>query len=141
MKQGMKSFLIIIGLWLPALQADPSVVTFIGTNQYPPTNVEAAAAFGVRLVTYNLDDHRNLERRLSEGLPQDLVEAERIANERLQAMDNQALQAAFRGIALSIQWDISKAPAFVFNDGQAVIYGVTDVAVALKRWEYYGMTR
>ena len=132
--------LLLLG-WLPALQAQSPVVTFIGTNHFQPVNVEAAEAYGVRLAAFNLDGHRNLEKAISQGLPNDLVEAERIANERIKAMDSRELQAAFQGIALALQWDIQKAPAFVFNEGEAVIYGVTDVEVALKRWQYYGMTR
>ncbi len=128
-------------VWLPPLQAQQPIVTFIGTNQYQPVNVEAAEAFGVRLMTFNLDGHRNLERELSKNLPTDLMEAERIANERIKAMAPGRLQAAFQGIAMALQWDIRKAPAFVFNEGEAVIYGITDVVVALKRWEYDGMRR
>ena len=123
---------------------DPSelpLVVYLGTNDYPVRNADQAAAYGVRLMAYNLDGHRNLERRLSEDLPPNLEEAERIANERLAALDGEELQNAFRGIALALQWDIRKAPAFVFEDGQAVIYGLTDVTVALKRWQYHRMRR
>jgi integrating conjugative element protein (TIGR03757 family) len=135
------SLLMTAVFWLPVVQADQPLVTFIGTNRFLAVNTEAAEAFGVKLVAYNLDGHRNLEKMLSKDLPQDWVKAERIANERLAAMDHRQLQAAFRGIALSIQWDIRKAPAFVFNDGSEVIYGLTDVEVALKRWQYHRMTR
>ena len=51
------------------------------------------------------------------------------------------MQNAFRGIALAIQWGIRKAPAFVFDNGQAVIYGLTDAEVALKRWQFDRMRR
>ena len=136
--------LVLLGCVLAvAGEADgetPTVV-FIGTNEYPAINVESAEAFGVQLQQYNLDAHRNLEKKLSEGLPTDLVEAERIANERLMALPGLEVQAAFQGIALATQWDIRKAPAYVFDDGRAVIYGVTDLAVALKRWQYHRMRR
>ena len=141
MRRLLLTLLIVLGVEVTAVQAESPVVTFIGTNQYPLINAEAAEAFGVSVVSYNLDGHRNLEQRLSQDLPQDLAAAERIANERLAAMDPEALQAAFRGIALALQWDIRKAPAFVFNEGEAVIYGLTDLAVALKRWHYHGMTQ
>ena len=125
----------------PVSSAESPVMVYLGTNQYPLLNADQAARYGVRLVQYNLDDHRNLERRLSADLPQNLEEAERIVNERLAALDGEALQNAFRGIALAIQWDIRKAPAFVFENGQTVIYGLTDAEVALKRWQFDRMRR
>ena len=120
----------------PVSSAESLVVVYLGTNPYPLMNADRAARYGVRLAQYNLDDHRNLERWLSADLPPNLEEAERIVNERLAALDGEALQNAFRGIALAIQWDIRKAPAFVFDNGQAVIYGLTDAEVALKRWQF-----
>lgn len=120
--------------------AQPTVV-FIGTNQFPAINVESAEAFGILLKQFNLDAHRNLEKKLSEGLPTDLVEAERIANERLMALPGLEVQAAFQGIALATQWDVRKAPAYVFDSGGSVIYGITDLAVAMKRWQYARMRR
>jgi integrating conjugative element protein (TIGR03757 family) len=120
----------------PVSSAESPLVVYLGTNQYPLGNAQRAVRYGVRLVQYNLDGHRNLERRLSADLPPNLEAAERIVNERLAALDGEELQNAFRGIALAIQWDIRKAPAFVFDNGQTVIYGLTDVEVALKRWQY-----
>ena len=74
-------FLWIICLavvWQPFVMAEETpIVVFIGTNQYQAVNTEAAEAFGIQLMQYNLDAHRNLEKKLSEGLPQDRVEAER----------------------------------------------------------------
>ncbi len=122
-------------------ESEMPTVVFIGTNQYQATNTEAAQTFGVRLKPFNLDAHRNLEQKLSEGLPTDLVEAERIANERLMALPGLEVQTAFQGIALALQWDIRKAPAYVFDNGGSVIYGVTDLSVAIKRWQYHRMRR
>ncbi len=114
-----------------------SVVTYIGTNDYQIVNAGVAEAYGVQLAVYNLDAHRDLEKRLSENLPSDLAEAERIANERLKALDGRTVQEAFRGVALAIQWDLRKAPAIVFGNGEQVIYGVTNLEEALKRWNFY----
>lgn len=121
---------------------DQSVVYFIGTNMYKATNKSFALSAGITLKEFNLDGHRNLEKYISEGLPKDdRIKAERIANERLSKMDPVELREAFQGIGLAAQWDVRKAPAFVFNNGKEVIYGLTDVQQALKRWDYYRMTR
>jgi hypothetical protein len=47
------------------------------------------------------------------------------------------VQQAFQGIALTLMWDLKKVPAIVFGDGDQVIYGVTDLNVALKRYDFY----
>lgn len=125
-------------LCLPAAWcADALQVTYIGTNDAPLQNARAAESYDIKLTVYNLDGHRNLEKELSDNLPPDLAQAEIIANERLKAMDGKRVQDAFKGVALSIQWDLRKAPATVFGDGQQVIYGVTDLDEALKRYRYF----
>ena len=113
------------------------VFYFLTTNQYPIKNEAEAQRNGFELRVYNLDAHLNLEKKLSVGLPQNIEEAERMANERLEKLDWQELQSAFQGMALASNWDIRKAPAFVFNEGQYVVYGVTDAGEALKRWLDY----
>ena len=115
-----------------------TVVYFLGTNQYPLTNAASAATQGFELKQFNMDGHLNLEKKLSEGLPQnDLEKAEKIANERLEKMDWSILQTAFQGLALAAAWDIKKLPAFVFGEGKFVVYGVTDAKEAINRWKSY----
>jgi integrating conjugative element protein (TIGR03757 family) len=132
--------ILAVGTLQSAMAADQQpLVTYIGTNDYGIVNASVAKDYGVKLVVYNLDAHRDLEKRLSADLPADLMEAERIANERLKALDGRTIQKAFRGVALAIQWDLHKAPAFVFGNGEQVIYGVTNLEEALKRWNFYRM--
>ncbi len=115
-----------------------TVVYFLGTNQYPLTNAASAAKQGFELKQFNMDGHLNLEKKLSEGLPQnDLEQAEKIANERLEKMDWSMLQTAFQGLALASAWDIKKLPAFVFAEGKFVVYGVTSAKEAISRWKSY----
>ena len=111
---------------------------YLGTNSHPINNTSNVRSHGYVLNEYNMDGHLNLEKELSEGLPQNDIElAEKIANERLEKVDWSKLQKAFQGLALATAWDIKKLPAFVFGDGQFVIYGVTDANEAIRRWEQY----
>lgn len=113
-------------------------IIYIGTNAYAPKNIDAAQDREFTISTYNLDTQRNLEKQLSEGLPTDpsqIEEAERIAGERFEALPIADLQAIFRPVILVAKWDIRKVPAFVFGDGGAVIYGLTDVDAALDHWQ------
>ena len=49
-------------------------------------------------------------------------------------MDKTRAMRLFKGVALLVEWDIKKLPAFVFGEGQYVIYGVTDTNTAIKRF-------
>lgn len=112
-------------------------VYFIGTNHHTLMNAHSAEEFDVVIENTNLDGHKNLEQFLSKDLPQDMEAAELEANRRLETMDAQEIQNAFNGMAIAMRFDIKKAPAFVFDEGRAVIYGLTDAREALKRWAYY----
>jgi integrating conjugative element protein (TIGR03757 family) len=135
--------LVSLFLWTGSMQADSSSdllrVTYIGSNTDPLENEQLADDYDIQLTAYNIDAHRNLEKELSANLPSNLAEAERIANERLKRMDGQRLQDAFKGVALTIQWDLQKVPALVFGDGEAVIYGVADLEEGLRRYRYFRM--
>ena len=114
----------------PALQ-----VVYIGTNDYPLENEEAAKKAGITLGAYNLDAPRNLERRLVMALPADRATAETLVRQRFGALPAEEVRAIFKAVVMASQWDIRKAPAFVFGGGEAVIYGLTDVGEALGHWE------
>ncbi len=113
-------------------------IYFITTDSYPVESADVAKDSGYELIVYNLDKHRNLEKKLSIGLPMDDVEkAQKIASQRVSKLDPVMIKNLFNGIIYSINWDIRKVPAFVFNDGESVIYGVTSVDEALDRFEYW----
>lgn len=110
-------------------------LTYLGTNQYPIKNAEMAREYGFLLSQHNLDALNNLEAEITKGLPLDnLAEAQRIANERFNQLSEEQGVELLRGPARLVQWDIKKLPAFVFGDGQYVIYGVTDTDAALRRY-------
>ncbi len=112
-------------------------VYFIGTNQYALVNAHSAEDFGVVIENTNLDGHKNLEQFLTKNLPQDMVAAEIEANRRLGTLSSVDLQNALKGITTAMQFSVLRAPAFVFDEGRAVVYGLTDAREALKRWAYY----
>lgn len=137
----MKSLigLILLSFTACAMAASPTnTIYYLGINGHKIVNDSYARSAGYELKQYNMDEHLNLEQRLSEGLPQNDIElAEKIANERLEKLDWSILQKAFQGLALASAWNIKKLPAFVFGDGKFVIYGITDTQEAINRWEQY----
>ncbi len=106
-------------------------LTYFGTNQYQLTQEAIATEYNLLLTNYNLDAQRNLEAMISSGLPEDRDEAQRIATKRMESIDEAVTTKILYGTALLFKWDIKKLPAFVFGDGNYVIYGVTDTKTAI----------
>lgn len=123
------------------LLTDLPMVVYIGTNDYPVKKAEAATTAGISMVAYNLDAHRNLENHLTENLPSDMATAMALAEARFDALPQEDVKSIFQAVALTARWDIRKAPAFVFGNGEAVIYGLTDTAEALTVWRKWQQKR
>ena len=135
----MKSVFIISLLLihsLPITYASEAVtkLTFLGTNQKTILNPEVATEYQFEIEVFNLDELSNIETEVTKNLPNNPVEAERLANERMGSLNKTRAMKLFKGVALLIEWDIKKLPAFVFGEGQYVIYGVTNTATAINRF-------
>ncbi len=92
---------------------------------------------------YELDGIQRVEAKLSQGLTADPTNAKRVVLQRFQQFqteDRERMQRAAMGLAKAIQYGVDRYPAIVF-DGQAVVYGVTDVQTALmdyRTWRQEG---
>lgn len=83
---------------------------------------------------YRLDGLQQLQDELSQGLPSDPNKAAQIAQQRMRAMGaglQERASNAATGIGLATQYGVDRMPAVVIN-GQAIVYGVTDVAEAVR---------
>ena len=90
----------------------------------------------IDLHIFKLDGIQQSEAQLSSNLPADPEQSKQIALQRIQQLDEQesaAIQNAAVGLAKAMQYDIDRYPAIVFN-GQVVVYGVTDLKVALDHY-------
>jgi len=126
------ALLLVLLLVANAAFAEPRVEVFTDSG-HPVADTEAFADVTV----YRLDGLALAQDQLSEGLPSDPDEAERIAAQRLdeQPMLNEQMMQAGQGLTLAhLQYRLDRYPAVVF-DGATVIYGVTDLAVAYRLYE------
>jgi len=133
----MNKLILILMAALTAMPvfADESIlITYLGTNDYVMSNSYAVEQSAYQFESYNLDDLSNLENEITKELPADREEAQRIANKRMELINESNSIQIFKGVARLIQWDIKKLPAFVFGDGEYVIYGVSDADIAIKRF-------
>ncbi|MEA3278207.1 MAG: TIGR03757 family integrating conjugative element protein [Pseudomonadota bacterium] len=88
---------------------------------------------------YEVDGIDSLDAMLSKQLPPDPQAAKRLAQERsgqLKASRVDAARQAAIGLLKAAEYGIDRYPAIVL-DGQAVVYGVTDVGEALRHYRMW----
>ncbi|WP_293714717.1 TIGR03757 family integrating conjugative element protein [Thiolapillus sp.] len=117
----------------------PHVVEVFTTDEYRFVSTDDASnkLRGLDIMVYEIDGIESMERALSIDMPADPVQSKQIALRRLQGMDDQTrmkMQSAAQGLAKAMQYGVDRYPAIVF-DGQAVVYGVTDVQTALAHYQ------
>jgi len=89
-----------------------------------------------KIEIYELDGIQRIEAKLSEGLTADPEQSKHIVLQRIQQLDTGTraqMQRAAIGLAKAVQYGVDRYPAIVF-DGQAVVYGLTDLEAALRHY-------
>ena len=123
------------------------VIVILTTEVFPDThptitvitsNTKPVAAFGFNNIHYlNLDAVNLFEQELSRDLPSEENKARDIVNSRIttigQEILHQRLLEAYRAVFTAIEFDVDRYPAIIF-DSKFVVYGVTDVGVALQKY-------
>ena len=138
---------LLVALFLAAVPAVaaagcgtwPRLIEAFTDSDHPITGAEALAAQmpQTRIKVYRIDGKAEFDAKLSEGLPADPVEAERIARERIAKVDPQeaaaAMASALDSAGRMINYGIGRIPAVVF-DGRATIVGEADLSKALDAY-------
>ncbi|MEQ1636823.1 MAG: TIGR03757 family integrating conjugative element protein [Methylococcales bacterium] len=121
-------------------------VIFNGQTTIPKDSlVTALQNQGVSVGWFNLDLPAQVSRELSQGLPANPGQAKKIVQERLHSQGSAALsqryQTAYQALIKSISYGLDRYPAIVFNKGQAVVYGVTDIKAALQAYQNWSASQ
>jgi len=112
--------------------SDNTPVVEVFTDRAHPL-IHAEALPGA--IIYRIDGLIAMQERLSEGLPADEMAATRIAKQRISTIDKDAVTESAQGLVLAhLKYQLDRYPAIVFA-GQAVIYGVTDLALAKRLYD------
>ena len=119
----------------------PRVIEVFTSAQYSlvETDVKRAGSQlqGPEITVYEIDGIQSVERDLSLNLPVEPQLSKQIALQRIQNLDEETrsrMQSAATALARAMQYGVDRFPAIVF-DGQAVVYGVIDLQVALVHYE------
>ena len=114
----------------------PHVIEVFTSEKYPVVETDAEGTGSnvqvPEITVYKIDAIQSVERELSRELPAAPQQSKPIVLQRIQNLDEPArsrIQAAATGLTKAMQYGIDRFPAIVF-DGQAVVYGETDVQVA-----------
>ncbi len=137
-----KIWLLILLTFMGAAKAEdrppPHTMTLITYNGRPAVNVEAARALGIAVQSLNLDALSNIAAFLLQDVPRDPEqekEAVALIQSRIDDINPNDLASVFRAQLYAKRWDIRRVPALVFNQGEAVLYGITDFEQALEIWQ------
>ena len=132
----------------PAAQADnrmamtPKSIEIFTTGDQPisSSDVFLTEQSKIAVHIYKLDAIAQIETRMSQGLSADPERARRQVFERLQRLSKSTrsqLEHSAHSLTNAVQYGVKKYPAIVF-DGELVVYGLTDLTVALmqyRRWQ------
>ena len=117
------------------------------TSQRPVVELAPKSAAnalpGYAVSVYEIDGLQFTERKLSHDLPIDRGQSQHLAMQRIQRLEEPELRrmrGAAMGLAKAMQYGIDRTPAVVF-DGEAVVYGVTDVSATTEAYEAWQMER
>lgn len=92
---------------------------------------------GVEVVAYDLSAPKRFNKHLSKGLKsKGVIEAKKHVIAKIQELPNSYLDAhvmlPYKGVLKAMEYELTKIPAIVFNNGESVIYGVTDIKKAMN---------
>ena len=90
---------------------------------------------------YNLDDGKRLVAEIGKHLPNKQDAAKKVLEKRFKKMGDAAVKQqfmqAYHGVILSTQYGLTRYPAVVFEQGQSVIYGVTNLNQAVNLYRLW----
>ena len=139
-------WLVSLALFADTTFADPqglnplSVIEVFTSAQYPIVDTDAKGSGShvqeLEITVYEIDGIQSVERDLSLNLPVETLQSKQIALQRIQSQDEQTwsrMQSVAMALAKAMQYGVDRYPAVVF-DVEAVVYGVTDLTVALEQY-------
>lgn len=121
----------------PVWAGDVRVIEVFTTSEQSVGGADHERFRSATVTTYAFDGLERFESRLSEGLPADAKAAKAEALRRVQQLEDVHLTPAKNaaiGLAKAVQYGVDRYPAIVF-DQRAVVYGMTDLAEALDRYD------
>ncbi len=120
-------------------------IEVITSDAYPVSGLNLIQKKGIAVRLYNLDDGKRMVSQLEANLPKSEQAAKKAMALRIKKIGDHALKKkfsdAFQAIIIGTQYGLTRHPAVVFNHGQAVVYGVTDLTRALTLYRHWTVSK
>ena len=144
----MYQFLIYLYLVLIALgfcsnsQAEEQpFIEVISSDLFPVSDIQVLQRQGYSINVYNLDNGKRLVAQIGANLPHHQEAAKNALQQRFKKMGEEQVKAqfiqAYQAVTISTQYGLTRYPAVVFNHGESVIYGETNLVQALRLYQQW----
>ncbi len=119
----------------------PTIIEIFTTSDQPINAIDRFVEkhTEIAIQIHKLDAIKGLEDTLSQELTADPDKAKRLVLDRLQQLNKgtrSQLEHSATALAKAVQYGVEKYPAMVF-DGELVVYGLTDLSVALMHYRLW----
>ena len=128
------ALLVIPSISMQASESKPPRVEVFTLSDRPVRGVDALERRGITVDVYVVDAVEQMNRTLSAGLPTNVRQATSMASHRIQQQSadlSRRYQQAARGLLRAQRLGVQRVPAVVFDDGQTIVLGVTDLEVGI----------
>ncbi len=116
-------------------------IEVITSDKFPISGIQDLKNQGFKIKVLNFDDSKRMIDKLESGLPNNEAAAKQAMQQRLKKMGDETLKRlftkAFQAVIVGTQHGITRYPAVVFDRGQSVIYGVTNMPHALALYHQW----
>jgi len=121
--------------------AEQPIIEVITSDAYPVSGIQSVQRLGFSVNVYNLDDGKRLVADLGRHLPNNQDAAKKALEKRFKKMGDVAVKQqfmkAYQAVTLGTQYGLSRYPAVVFNHGESVVYGETNLIQALRLYQQW----
>ena len=133
--------LITFGFCFNSQAAEQPFIEVVTSDSFSVTGINALQQQGLSVKVYNLDDGKRLVAQIGANLPNNQNAAKNVLQQRFKKMGDKQVKAqfilAYQAVTLSTQYGLSRYPAVVFNHGESVVYGETNLVQALRLYQQW----
>lgn len=94
------------------------------------------AGLNVEFVIYDLSGPERFEKELSRGISGSIDQVKRKVLKKVQGLPasymEEHVMTPYKGLLKAMEYELTKLPAIVFNNGESVIYGVRNINKAVQ---------
>ena len=138
--------IVLVELTISSASADalPQSIVAITSNQRPIQSVNWKSASPSKnnpeITILSLDAVQSIQDQLSEGLPNDETLARALVQQKIAEIGRSKLEdelrTAYLPLGTMMAYGLDRYPVIIF-DKQAVIYGMTDLSLAINRYRQW----